>query len=272
MPGKRDIAPLLRAHSSAQSDDYLTSITTTTQAPKVISDMFDLPGGYDLSNWSFSARAQLIPSINITIKLKTLGQTYDIRFPKFALLAFSELARKHLEEHPEAKEIYVIKKDMDMKATRTIANWLRRVCTREVFSDIPVPDDLGQALKVRLTARTMGMHQYVEHIDDMYFSCREGIHPDAVDIETVVDNTSDQDGLDPLLYALVNRLSYLCRYHQVTQEKEIEFAELLKGEKFHRLLDAVDENEVLSMWKSALDRKVVSWLHWSKTDIPNKGT
>lgn len=89
------------------------------------------------------------------------------------------------------------------------------------------------------------MHRYVKYFDE-YYAINVGYYdPNAQEIIDVVDYTREDNY--GLLVALANRLSYICRYYKVSESVETAYAELLVGEKFGRLLAAVNEKEVKVM-------------------------
>jgi hypothetical protein len=69
-----------------------------------------------------------------------------------------------------------------------------------------------------------------------------GRDPDLEEITTIVDNTRDDK--DAVFGALANQLSYVCRFHKVSDERAFAYANPLKEDKYDVLLEAVDEQNI----------------------------
>jgi hypothetical protein len=132
-----------------------------------------------------------------------------------------------------------------------IAAGLKEVCLVATFPELPVPSDIGDTLKLRLTAHTMGMDQYVQHFDDSYAIHVTGRVLSLREIRQVVACTRKPD--DAILGVLANRLGYLCRFQKVSEKEQIEYAELLADDKYEYLLVAVDDANVKGIENSASD-------------------
>jgi hypothetical protein len=88
------------------------------------------------------------------------------------------------------------------------------------------------------------MVQYVAHFTERYIIGLGARYPGINEIKLVVKLTRDRFVIDPMLEALANCLSFLATYHEVDEETEIAYANLLPDEKFDRLLNAVNGNKV----------------------------
>ena len=230
----------------AQPHGFVASLTPEGQINKVIADMNNLKDGHDLCKWSASARKELTPFLTITFQVGDRPAPY-VRVPKLALIVASPVVRAHFVKNPTSTKAKFTYADVSLEAVHNIAKWLKDVCMVPQFPEIPVPNDTYDALKLRLTANTLGMERYVGHIDACYIDGVANRVPSLQEITQVVDNTRGED--DAILIALANRLSYLCRYHKVSKAEEIAYAELLADEKYGRLLAAVVEDEVKKMAK-----------------------
>jgi hypothetical protein len=124
------------------------------------------------------------------------------------------------------------------------------VCLQQDFPELPVTDDIGDALKLRLTAHTLDMEAFTGHFDACYADALEDRVPTLREIDVVLENTGKKE--DGILVALANRLSYLCRYHKV-EEEEKAFAKILAQKKYATLLAAVDDTEVEAMAERAVE-------------------
>ncbi|KAF1842954.1 uncharacterized protein K460DRAFT_289014 [Cucurbitaria berberidis CBS 394.84] len=240
-----------RRRDDLRKDTFVAGLSPEGQINKVIAEMNSLEGGYDLRNWSPSARKDLLPTLTITLEVDCAKKPVKVEVPKLALLVASPSFRAHMVQNLEAKKLGFTHKDISLGAVKTIAKWLRDLCNNAEFPIVPVSDDLNVALELRLTAYRLGMHQYVGHIEERYISGVEHRVPSLVEIATVTNNTREEYENDPIVVALANRLSYLCRHHKVSQEVQISYANLLAEEKFDRILRAVQENKVMAVSEGA---------------------
>jgi len=232
-----------RAHD--QPRGYVASLSPQGQVNKVIHDMNNFSYGDNLRAWSASARKELTPALTVALQVGDKPNS-EVRVPKQALLVASPVVRDYFVKKPTAITAKFTHADVSLNAIREIAKWLKDVCLQPDFPELPVPDDIGDALKLRLTAYTLGMERYTGHFDACYIDGVEDHVPDLIEIAQVVDNTRKKD--DPVLVALANRLSYLMRYHKVSSEEEVAYAMLFKSDKkYKRLLEAVVEEGVQAM-------------------------
>ncbi|KAF2032373.1 hypothetical protein EK21DRAFT_87236 [Setomelanomma holmii] len=193
---------------------------------------------------SFCARKELTQALTISL---VIGKepAMVVHVPKLALIVASPVVRAHFAKNPTEPQAKFTHPDVSLESVRQIAKWLREVCNKPAFSELPIPQDPEEALKLRLTAHTLGMERYVEHFETYFLEHVNVRFPSLQYITEIVENTREKD--DPILVSLASLLSYLCRYHKVSQEKEIEFAELLAENKYSHLLDAVDEEKVKAL-------------------------
>lgn len=230
-----------------QHRSFVASLSPEGQINKVIADMNNLQGGYDLRNWSASARKELSAFITITIEIDCADKRVKVAVPKLPLLVASPNLREFMVESPAAKYLHIIHADVSLEAVRIIANWLRRACDSPEFPTMGVPTDLGEALKLRLTAWKLGMDRYVEHIEERYVKGIADRVATLNEIRLVVDNTRAKYTNDAVVVALANRLNYLCLYEKVPPGKVRAIERLLAEEKFDRLRAAVQEDQVAAM-------------------------
>jgi hypothetical protein len=220
---------------------FVATLTPEGQIKKVVADMNNLKDGHDLHNWSISARKELTPALTIALQVGA-DETARVYVPKLALVATSPVVRKYLQKNPTATTAKFVHPDISGEAVQAIVQWLREISYKAEFPELPMPDDVKEFMNLRLTAYTLGMELYTKHFDYYYANDVECRAPDLEEITTIVDHT--RDGKDALLGALANQLSYLCRFHKVSEEREFAYANLLKEEKYDILLEAVDEKEV----------------------------
>jgi hypothetical protein len=230
----------------AQPRGFVAGLTPEGQVNKVVADMNNLKDGYDLRNWSASARKELTPALTVKLLVGKVPAT-EVHVPKLALIVASPVVRAHFVKNPAEMQAKFIHADVSLDAVQQISEWLKEVCHKSEFPEIPVPEDLEAALKLRLTAHTLGMQRYVDHIEVRYLEGVTKRAPTLQEVAVVVDNTREKN--DPIMVALANQLSYICRCHKVSQDTEISYANLLAEEKYGRLLDAVDEEKVEAMIK-----------------------
>lgn len=122
---------------------------------------------------------------------------------------------------------------------------VKDVCLEPEFPELPVPENLREALQLRLTMHTLGMERYTGHFDLCYADAIEERVPDALEINQVVDNTRKTD--DSILIALANRMTYLTSF-QANSQEDVSYAKLLaSNKKYKRIVEAVDEEEVNAM-------------------------
>ncbi|RMZ69910.1 hypothetical protein GMOD_00008848 [Pyrenophora seminiperda CCB06] len=231
-------------YSRAKSDNNSHTATAhVQQVRKVLTDIKE-DRSYHLGAWEPLERKELSP--DVTIKLELLhNQSYvSITVPKLAFIAASPVFAEHIAECPNAQNVRLINKAVDLEAVKTIADWLRKICSDEVYTDLPIPRDLEQALQLRRTARTLGMSQYVAAIIENYICALGSRVPDASELVLVSEYTRDYGIVDPMLEALANWVGYLMKYHQVDAKMARLYARELKAEKCQRLLDAVCERKV----------------------------
>jgi hypothetical protein len=222
---------------------FVATLTPEGQINKIVVDMKNLKDGHDLHNWSFSARKELTPTLTVALQIGS-DETARVYVPKLALVATSPVVRGYLLHNPTAFTAKFVHSDISRQAVEVIAQWLREISYQAEFAELPMPEDLKDFMKVRLTAYTLGIGLYTKHFDDCYAHGIEDRAPDLQEITTIVDNI--RDGRDAILGALANQLSYLCRFHKVSEEREIAYANLLKEDKYDILLKAVDEQKVMA--------------------------
>lgn len=234
-----------------QDRSFIATLSPSAQINKVIMDQKNLKGGDCLRNWSSSARRELNASITITIQLGSAPATVDIYFPKLAFLAASPVFKECIEAKHTIKKFAFVNEDVYVLALKTIAQWLKDVCNTKKFPELPVPRDLTEALQLRLTAQTLGMHQYVRHIQAIYIFGLPQRIPSPTEIEQVMDNTRNKSGIDPMLQGLANRLNYICCYRVCSEKQTVAYANLLADEKAERLRNIIPEATVLAMARLA---------------------
>ncbi|CAO2653263.1 Nn.00g026740.m01.CDS01 [Neocucurbitaria sp. VM-36] len=225
---------------------FVATLSPEAQIHKVIADINNLKGGTDLRNWSAAARKELSSSITITLEIERAGKHVKIEVPKLALLVASPKFRAHMVQDPAAQKLGIIHQDISLDSIKIIANWLKDVCDNVDFPLVPVPEELGEVLRLRLTALKLGMQQYVHHIQEHYVRGVQSRIPSLVEITIVIDNTRAKYENDPVVVGLANRLDYLRRHHKVSPEEEMAFAKLLADEKFDRLVAKVQQGVVVT--------------------------
>jgi hypothetical protein len=140
--------------------------------------------------------------------------------------------------------------DISKEAMLDIAKWLKRVCNEPDLPELPMPGNINAALKLRLTAHTLGMERYVKHFETYY---AVNVVFNDRNIHEIIDVVDCARGVDlAMLSALANLLSYVCRDHWVSEAVDVGYAEFLVDEKFGRLLAAVNEEDVKAMGRMHL--------------------
>jgi len=238
---------------------YVNTLSPAGQVNKVLTDMANLNGGNHLRNWSASARKELAP--NITIKVEVLdpnGNKVNVNMPKLAFFAASSAFRQHLEANPDDTWVKFCHKDVSLNSMRTIAKWLRTICTDQQYTDIPIPKDVKKGLELRLAAQVLGMTQYTSQIIKGYI-CGLVYRPvEAEELVLVAELTRKETVEDPIVDALANYVAYLCRYHLVSRDIEDQYLTVLAGGKCAKLLDAVKDHKVRAIaqngWKAICPR------------------
>jgi hypothetical protein len=220
---------------------FVATLTSKGQINKVVADITNLKDGHDLHNWSFSARKELTPTLTIDLQVGA-DENARVYVPKLALVATSPVVRNYLLSNPTAFIAKFIHPDISSQAVEVIAQWLREISYQTKFPELPMPKKLKEFMELRLTAYTLGMELYTKHFDDYYAYDIEDRAPDLEEIITIVDNIRDHK--DTVLGALANQLSYLCRFHKVSEERAFAYANLLKEDKYDVLLEAVDEQNI----------------------------
>ena len=109
-----------------------------------------------------------------------------------------------MEEDPYRTRAGFIHKDIDLEAVRSIAKWLRKICSQKIYVGLDVPRDLKQTLKLRLTTRAMCMSQYVKEIIEEYIRELSLRIPNPEELNTGLAFTRDQPIADPIMEALAN--------------------------------------------------------------------
>lgn len=225
-----------RRRQIQKNGGYVNSLSPTAQVSKVLADVVKFPESYHLGNWSASARAELAPHINIQAKTldPSTGILIDIDIPKLAFMAASPVFARHMEENPEATRMRFVHQDIDLEAIRSIAKWLNEICSQEQYENLDVPQDLEQTLKLRLTARALGMFQYVTEIIEGYIRGLSRRIPEPSELETVLAFTRDQPIDDPIMEVLENYTAWLCTYHKLQGGLDTQYARVLAGDKGKR--------------------------------------
>ncbi|KAF1834392.1 hypothetical protein BDW02DRAFT_639333 [Decorospora gaudefroyi] len=223
----------------------MATLPASAQIAQFQSTIENLNGGYNLRNWSFAARSALLPQTTITLQVtERNGQKANIQVPKLALLAASPQFQRHMKHRPQDTHIALIHQRLDADALRTIRSWLYSICTEPHFTRLPLEQDVEKMLALRLTAKIMGMAQYITHVTESYI-CGLGLRiPPPSELVTVVAFTRDRGVTDPALEALANRVAYLCTFHEVDADTESAYGEVLGDERFGRLLGAVKVEKV----------------------------
>jgi hypothetical protein len=102
-------------------------------------------------------------------------------------------------------------------AIQTITTWPKDVCKQSTCPELPIPNGLEDALKLRLTSHTLNMKRHVSSIDKCYVDGLAECVPSVQKIDLLIELTRKND--DPLRVALANRISCLRRCHKVTPEE-----------------------------------------------------
>jgi hypothetical protein len=226
---------------------HLNALSPSAQMKKVMADQDNLRDGRDLRKWSASARKELNSSLTVTGHIKADGKITEVQLPCLVFLAASPTFRTHVENGE--KQLIFNHPYIYVDAVKAISKWLRRVCDERAFPELPVPEDLIDGLKVRQTAIVLGMRQYVEHIEERYIQSLGDRVPTVDEVNVVIDYSYVHFDIDPIVVALAKRLSQICRDHEVEQEQEIVFGNMLVGGKFVRVLNAVKEDKGVAMAK-----------------------
>jgi hypothetical protein len=255
-----------RNRNAANTSAYVSSLSPAGQVNKVLTDMAKLNGSYHLRNWSASARKELAPDITIKVEvLDPSGNKVNVIMPKLAFLAASPAFRQHLEANPEDTWVKFRHKNVSLDSIRTIATWLRKICTDKHYTDIPIPNDIEKGLELRLAARVLGMAQYTSQIIEGYIRGLVFRTVEAKELVVVSELTREETVEDPILDALANYIAYLCRYHLVSREKEEQYLAVLAGAKCEKLIDAVKDQKVRAIaqhgWEAVYRRPLVE--HYS---------
>jgi hypothetical protein len=157
--------------------------------------MDNLKDGYNLRAWSASARKGLTPALSVTLVVGD-GPKSDIHVPKLPFIVASPVIRNYFLAKPSAFKAKFVHPNISMNAIDKIANWLKDVCLQQNFPELPVPDDIGDALKLRLTAHTLGMEAFTGHFDACYADALEDRVPTLREIDIVLENTDKkEDGI-----------------------------------------------------------------------------
>jgi hypothetical protein len=225
----------------------IASLTPEGQVSKVMADMNSLKGGHDLRNWSASARKELMPSLTIALQVGADASS-RIYMPKLALVAISPVVCAYLKKDPSAVTAKFVHPDISREAVVVLAQWLKDISSQADFPELPIPEDMNDFWKLRLTAYTLGMEQYTDHFDNYYANDVEYRAPDLEEIAAVVENT--RDSKDAILGALANQISYLCRYNKVSEARKAAYTNLMVEANYSLLLAAVDEKEVKAKVKA----------------------
>lgn len=250
-----------RRRNGPNTNSYVKSLSPTGQVNKVLKDMANLNGGYHLRNWSSSARKELCP--NITIKVEVLdpdGNKVNVNVPKLAFLAASPVFRQHVEGHPKDDWVKFYHEDVTLESMRAISKWLRKICTDKEYTDLSAPNDLQKGLELRLAARILGMAQYTQQIIEGYICGLVGRPVEAKELVIVAELTREDAVVDPILEALASYVAYLCRYHQVSKDREDQYVAVLAGDKCGKLIDAFNDKRIQAVaenrWEAIYRRPV----------------
>jgi hypothetical protein len=216
---------------------FITTLSPEGQIGKVIADMENLSGSHHLKNWSASARKELAPYITVAIEIQNKGKPVDIVIPKVALIAASPIFRSHMKDNPGDVSVKFHSQKVSLGAMQTIAKWLRKICSERDYTTLPLSGNLFVDMQLRMTARTLGMAQYIQEVEERYIHGLQSRFPEPDEVTIIIENTHWGD--DPVVVALAQRMSFLCKYHKVTWEMEVRYANLLANDKYKRLLGAV---------------------------------
>ncbi|CAG5182740.1 uncharacterized protein ALTATR162_LOCUS10311 [Alternaria atra] len=234
-----------RRRNNPNTNGYVKSLSPTGQVNKVLKDMANLNGGYHLRNWSSSARKELCP--NITIKVEVLdpdGNKVNVNVPKLAFLATSPVFRQHVEGHPKDDWVKFYHKDVTLESMRAISKWLTKICTDKEYTDLSAPNDLQKGLELRLAAHILGMAQYTQQIIEGYICGLIGRPVEAKELVIVAELTREDAVVDPILEALASYVAYLCRYHQVSKDREDQYIAVLAGDKCGKLMNVFNDKMI----------------------------
>ncbi|KAH7070666.1 hypothetical protein BKA63DRAFT_579358 [Paraphoma chrysanthemicola] len=226
----------------AQPRGFVAGLTPEGHINKIVADMNNLKGGYDIRNWSLSERKELTPALTVKLLIGKDPNT-EVYVPKLALILASPVVRAHFVKNPAEVQAKFTHPDVSLEPVEQISKWLKGACHQSDFLELPVPQNLDAALKLRLTAHTLSMERYVEHMDAKYLAGIKERVPTLQEISEVVDNTRKND--DPIMVALANQLSFLCRYHKISESKEIEYTNFLAEDKYACLLNLIEKDTVL---------------------------
>jgi len=223
-----------RNRLARKQESYIVTLSPVAQVQKVLADINNFDGSYHLRNWSAKARKKLAPNVTITLELLHNGSYIDIEVPKLAFLVASPVFAEHMAGSPEAVLLRFVNTEVDLEAVRSIANWLRKICSEKIYTNLPVPLDIEKALQLRRTARTLGMSQYVVDIIEYYISGLCYRIPDVHELVLVSEHTKDLGVVDPMLEALANWVGYLMKYHLIDAKQAGLYAEALTAKKCKR--------------------------------------
>lgn len=182
------------------------------------------------------------------------GNKVNVSMPKLAFFAASPAFHQHLEANPDDSWVKFCHKNVSLNSMRTIAKWLRTICTDQQYTDIPIPNDIQKGLELRLAAQVLGMTQYTSEIIESYIRGLIFRPAEAKELVVVAELARKEAVEDPILDALANYVAYLCRYHLVSRDMEDQYLAVLAGGKCAKLLDAVKDHKVRAIaqngWKA----------------------
>ncbi|KAF1360946.1 hypothetical protein EJ07DRAFT_154843 [Lizonia empirigonia] len=223
--------------------------------------------GADVRRWPAEDRADLAPSTNITLRIRTPAGsgTHNISLLKLPFIAVSPNAREHFEKRLTQTRWNIPSPsgNLTTPAVRAIAKWLKNICIDSEVREISIPNtsqSWKRALELRMTAIELGMGQYVEHIGVAYTKTLATRHVYTEEALVVTRTARAADKLvagghealeDEVLTAVANRLSYLARYEELSFENEETILTMLSGEDWAPLLRAVQEDGVKALRREA---------------------
>lgn len=181
------MSPYQGAHPRRQNRKFIASLSPTAQVKKVIADQNNLKGSYDLRTWSASARKEPTPSIYFILRVqvseeeaRSLNQNVNV-----TSTTNQQRTRDQDQIHPDARSQtsphrhliclpYHLRQQPHRQPSRPLQAHLGPCCsssqppsstrsaTRPSSHAYPTSN---HALTLRLAARAMGLHRYVQHFE-----------------------------------------------------------------------------------------------------------
>lgn len=209
--------------------------------------------GDNIRTWPRAIRSSLDPLATVTLRIRSSNGIQSISVPKLPLMVVSYRALMRFRERPDTKIIEIPASKVTLWGIRAIAHWLRNTCTKEDVNDILVPDTKASwqlALELRMTAITLEMGRFVEHIEQQFIGSIFGRRLGFAQARLVLNTAISED--DRLLVSYANHMSYMARYTQLSDSELVIFAKQLSHEEWGPLQRAVREDEVKTLLKRAL--------------------